>query len=134
MKVADSLRLALLAAIWGATQWAAMALGHQAALGLAWFVVAGYPIYLPWRLFEWWYAYDAYAPHVFERAGTLAASGGAAGALFAVLNSVWRARQNQLVTTFSARRAGRRSRRCPLPACSSRSVFLGRVGRQLFAP
>src|SRR6266545_1023493 len=86
----------VLTAIWGATQWAAMALGHQAALGPAWFAVAGYPVYLPWRLFEWWYAYDGYAPHVFERAGTLAASGGAAGALFAVLNSVWRARQLRL--------------------------------------
>ena len=63
----------LLAALWGATQWAASALGYQAALGPAWFTIAGYPVYLPWRLFEWWYVYDAYAPHVFEQAGAIAA-------------------------------------------------------------
>ena len=40
----------VLAAIWGATQWAAAALGHQAALGPAWFTVFGFPVYLPWRL------------------------------------------------------------------------------------
>ena len=53
----------VLAAVWGATQWTAAALGYQAALGVAWFKIAGFPVYLPWRLFEWWYAYDAYAPH-----------------------------------------------------------------------
>lgn len=40
----------VIVAIWGATQWAAAALGHQAALGTAWFTVWGYPVYLPWRL------------------------------------------------------------------------------------
>jgi type IV secretion system protein VirD4 len=117
----------VLAAIWGATQWAAMALGHQAALGPAWFAVAGYPVYLPWRLFEWWYAYDAYAPHVFERAGTLAASGGVAGALFAVLNSVWRARQNQLVTTFGSARWATRKEMAAAGLFKPKGVFLGRV-------
>jgi type IV secretion system protein VirD4 len=91
-------------AIWGATQWTAAALGHQEALGPAWFIVARFPVYLPWRLFEWWYVYDAYAPHVFEQAGAIAAGGGVAGALFAVLNSVWRARQNTLVTTYGSAR------------------------------
>ena len=109
----------VIVAIWGATQWAAAALGHQAALGPAWFIVAGFPVYLPWRLFEWWYVYDAYAPHVFEQAGAIAAGGGVAGALFAVLNSVWRARQNTLVTTYgSARWATRKGdrRRRPVQA------------------
>ena len=31
----------VLAAIWGATQWTAAALGYQAALGPAWFTVVG---------------------------------------------------------------------------------------------
>ena len=42
----------------GATQWTAAALGYQAALGSAWFTVSGFPVYLPWRLFEWWYVYN----------------------------------------------------------------------------
>jgi type IV secretion system protein VirD4 len=99
----------------------------QPALGSAWFAVAGYPVYLPWRLFEWWYAYDAYAPHVFERAGTLAASGGAAGALFAVLNSVWRARQNQLVTTFGSARWATLKEMAAAGLFKPKGVFLGRV-------
>jgi hypothetical protein len=38
--------------MWGATQWAAGALGHQAGRGAAWFTLWGYPVYLPWQLFE----------------------------------------------------------------------------------
>src|SRR6267142_3110212 len=88
----------------GATQWVAGALGYQDGLGSAWFTLSGYPVYLPWRLFEWWFAYEAYAPEIFERAGAMSAGGGIAGALFAVVNSVWRARQNQLVTTYGSAR------------------------------
>ena len=58
----------VIVAIWGATQWTAAALGHQAALGSAWFTVSGFRVYLPWRLFEWWYVYDAYAPQFSMRA------------------------------------------------------------------
>jgi type IV secretory pathway TraG/TraD family ATPase VirD4 len=41
---------------WGATQWAAHALGYQDGLGSPCFTLSGYPVYLPWRLFEWWFA------------------------------------------------------------------------------
>ena len=50
--------------VWGATQWTASALGYQVRLGLPWLDVFGRPIYAPWRLFEWWFFYDAYAPSV----------------------------------------------------------------------
>src|SRR3954470_2293582 len=80
------------------------ALGYQEGLGSPWFTLSSYPVYLPWRLFEWWYAYEAYAPEIFERAGAVSAGGGVAGALFAVVNSVWRARQNQFVTTYGSAR------------------------------
>ena len=26
-------------------------------------------VYRPWDLFPWWYHYEAYAPHVFDKAG-----------------------------------------------------------------
>src|SRR5581483_6776976 len=63
----------VVASTWGATQWTAAALGFQARLGEPWFVVAAYPVYLPWRLFEWWFAYEAYAPEIFEKGGASAA-------------------------------------------------------------
>jgi len=42
----------VIGAVWGATQWAAEMLGHQARLGLPWFEIGGTPIYYPWRLFQ----------------------------------------------------------------------------------
>jgi type IV secretion system protein VirD4 len=83
----------VIASTWGATQWTAAALGFRERLGAPWFLMAGYPVYLPWRLF--WFAYEAYAPEIFEEGGVIAAAGGIAGALFAIINSVWRARQSQ---------------------------------------
>ena len=32
-------------------------------------MLSGTPVYQPWKLFEWWYAYEAYAPQIFNRAG-----------------------------------------------------------------
>src|SRR3954469_1818294 len=59
--------------VWGATQWAAAMLAYQPQLGGPWFIVKHFPIYRPWALFGWWYHYEAYAPHVFDKAGALAA-------------------------------------------------------------
>jgi len=53
------------AGVWSATQWTAAALGYQPQLGPAWFALSGVPVYEPWKLFVWWYFYDAYAPAVF---------------------------------------------------------------------
>ncbi len=44
----------VIAGVWGATQWTAAALGYQVRLGSPWFDFLGTPIYLPWKLFEWW--------------------------------------------------------------------------------
>ncbi|MEH2535126.1 type IV secretion system protein VirD4 [Bradyrhizobium sp. AZCC 1588] len=113
--------------IWGATQWTAAALGFQERLGAPWFLIAGYPVYLPWRLFEWWFAYEAYAPEIFEKGGAIAATGGVTGALFAIINSVWRARQNLLVTTYgSARWANSREIKAA-GLFAAKGVFLGRL-------
>ncbi|WP_342722647.1 MULTISPECIES: conjugal transfer protein TraG [unclassified Bradyrhizobium] len=116
----------VVASTWGATQWTAAALGFQARLGATWFAIGGYPVYLPWRLFEWWFAYEAYAPEIFEEGGAIAAAGGIAGALFAVVNSVWRARQNQLVTTYGSARWANRKEIRAAGLFAGRGVFLGR--------
>ena len=118
--------------MWGATQWAAGMLGYQPRLGPAWFSLADYPVYLPWRLFEWWYAYEAYAPWVFNRAGMLAAAGGISGTIVAVIGSVWRARQNRMVTTYGSSRWATVAEVDQAGLFDPKGVFLGRLkGRYL---
>ena len=56
---------AVLAGLWGATEWTAMRLGFQPALGPAWFLTAGVPVYEPYLFFAWWYHFDAYTPGIF---------------------------------------------------------------------
>jgi type IV secretion system protein VirD4 len=115
--------------LWTATQWAAAMLGYQPRLGVPWFDILNWPVYYPWRLFEWWYAYEAYAPHVFERSGTLAAASGLFGAIVAVICSLWRARQNRLVTTYGSSRWATRREVEDAGLFRAAGVFLGRFGR-----
>lgn len=114
--------------LWFATEWAAYHLAYQDRLGLPWFVFGGVPFYHPWCLFLWWYAYDAYAPHLFNEAGAIAALSGFAGCAVAIIGSLWRARQKGFVTTYGSSRwaAPHDIRRAGLlrPA----GVFLGRFG------
>ncbi|MCK1274414.1 conjugal transfer protein TraG [Bradyrhizobium sp. 61] len=117
----------VVASTWGATQWTAAALGYQQRLGEPWFLIVSYPVYLPWRLFEWWFAYEAYAPEIFEEGGAIAAGGGIAGALFAIVNSVWRARQSQLVTTYGSARWATAKEIKTAGLFASKGVFLGRL-------
>jgi type IV secretion system protein VirD4 len=122
----------VLAGVWAATQWCAAMLGHQAQLGPAWFSLLGTPVYEPWAIFPWWYHYEAYAPEVFDRAGTLAGASGFLGCAAAIAGSLWRARQSRFVTTYgSARWAGPREiERAGL--LRDAGVFLGRLcGRYL---
>ncbi len=116
--------------VWGATQWAAQQLAFQAGLGPAWFKVAGYPVYSPWRLFEWWYAYEAYAPAIFKKAGVIAALGGVLGVVVAIAGSLWRARQNRLVTTYGSSRWATKSEITNSGLFDPDGVFLGRLKSQ----
>ena len=97
----------VLLAIWAATEWTAWRLGFQPQLGLPWFEILHFPIYLPPAFFWWWYAFDAYAPSIFVEGGCIAASGGIAAAAVSIAMSVWRAREAKNVETYgSARWAG----------------------------
>lgn len=89
---------------WYATQWVAEALAYQGALGAPWFSIGEQPVYVPWRLFQWWYAYEAYAPDLFAKAGLIAASGGLFGILVAVIGSVIRSQDAKFVTTYGSAR------------------------------
>ncbi|MEG3089296.1 conjugal transfer protein TraG [Sphingomonas sp. PB4P5] len=96
--------LIVLGTVWGATQWTAHALGHQAALGPPWFMLGGYPIYPPPAFFWWWFSYDAYAPAIFVHGAYIAASGGIAAVVVAITMSVWRARELKVAQTYGSAR------------------------------
>ncbi|OHC30068.1 MAG: conjugal transfer protein TraG [Pseudomonadales bacterium RIFCSPHIGHO2_02_FULL_60_43] len=111
--------------IWGATQWTASALGYQARLGMPWFELLGAPIYHPWRLFEWWFVFDAYAPEIFNTGGSIAACSSLLALAVAIGMAIWRARQARQVTTYgSARWAGIEEVR-KAGMTQSAGVFLG---------
>ena len=116
--------------VWVATQWAAAELGYQARLGAPWVMLFAAPIYHPWKLFEWWYTYEAYAPHIFDRAGMLAGASGFMGCAAAVIGSLWRARQNRLVTTYGSSRWANKREIEGAGLFRAAGVFLGRLDGQ----
>ncbi len=93
-----------LSGVWGATQWTAAALGYQARLGAPWFELLGTPVYHPWRLFEWWFVFDAYAPEVFNVGGSIAACSSLLALVVAIGMAIWRARHARRVTTYGSAR------------------------------
>ena len=113
--------------VWVATQWTAHALGHQPRLGPAWFGVAGLPVYEPWKLFEWWYWYDAYAPDVFLHGGAIAAGSGLLATGMAIGMAVWRSRLARRVTTYGSARWAERLEIDKAGLIGAAGVFLGRV-------
>lgn len=92
------------AGVWGATQWTAATLGYQIRLGTPWFECFGTPVYHPWRLFDWWFFFGAYAPQVFDIGGAIAGASGMVAVGVAIAMSVWRARQSRQVTTYGSAR------------------------------
>jgi type IV secretion system protein VirD4 len=119
----------VLASVWTATQWTAAALAYQAQLGPPWFSLGANRIYSPPAFFWWWFAYDAYAPHVFLTGAYIAASGGLAAIIVAIAMSVWRAREVKNAQTFgSARWANPREVRAA-GLLGDDGVVLGKLGR-----
>ena len=118
----------IVAGVWFATQWAAAMLAYQPELGRPWAVLLGVPLYQPWALFGWWYHYDAYAPHVFGRAGVIAGASGFMGCGVAILGSLWRARQAANVTTYGSARWASPTDVERLGLFRPAGVFLGALG------
>ena len=115
----------VVAGTWAATQWTAAHLGYQLRLGAPWFDVFGTPVYHPWRLFEWWYWFDAYAPRLFLKGGAIAATSGFTAAFAAIGLSVWRARQSRRVTTYGSARWADATEIRKAGLTDSAGVFLG---------
>ena len=114
-----------LAGIWVGTQWTAEALGFQSRLGTAWFTAFGYPVYPPYAIFWWWFSYDAYAPHIFETGGMIAASGGLASVVVAIAMSVWRAREIRNSATYGSARWATRSEIAKAGLLAGKGVVIG---------
>lgn len=115
----------VIAGVWSATQWTAAALAYQLRLGLPWFDFFGTPVYHPWRLFEWWFFFDAYAPHVFDIGGAIAGGSGLVAVVVAIAMSVWRSRQSRLVTTYGSARWANTADIRKAGLVQSAGVFLG---------
>ncbi|AKH43738.1 type IV secretion system protein VirD4 [Altererythrobacter atlanticus] len=96
--------LIVLITVWSATQWTAAALAWQPELGAPWFMAFGWPVYPPYAFFWWWFAYDAYAPEIFQTGAIIAASGGFAAIIVAIGMSVWRARELENAETYGSAR------------------------------
>ncbi|WP_137891176.1 conjugal transfer protein TraG [Ramlibacter sp. 2FC] len=119
-----------LGGVWCGTQWTAYALGYQAPLGVPWFGVFGIWVYEPWKLFEWWYFFDAYAPDVFLHGGIIAASSGLAAAGAAIAMAVWRSRLAKRVTTYGSARWAEPEEVRAAGLTQPAGVFLGRLHAQ----
>ena len=119
----------IVASIWIATQWAAAQLAYQPELGEPWFLLFGRPVYAPWSLFPWWFSFDAYAPTIFDEAGTIAATGGLVGCVAAIFGSVWRARQSSNVTTYGSARWATHKDIRDAGLLVDGGIAIGRVGR-----
>ncbi|MCY1277303.1 Conjugal transfer protein TraG [compost metagenome] len=115
----------ILSGVWAATQWTAAALGYQARLGAPWFELLDTPIYHPWRLFEWWFLFDAYAPAIFNFGGGIAAGSGFLAVLLAIAMATWRARQSKQVTTYGSARWADAKAVCEAKLAKPAGVFLG---------
>src|SRR3979490_595398 len=96
--------LVVLAFVWTATELPAWRLGYQSQLGTPWFALFGWPVYPPPAFFWWWFSFDAYAPHIFNEGGYIAAAGGIAAIAVATTMSVLRAREARRVTTYGSAR------------------------------
>jgi type IV secretion system protein VirD4 len=118
----------VLVGLWFATEWAAWRLAWQPELGSPWFSANGWPVYRPWALFPWWYHFDAYAPHVFDRAGAMAGASGFIACGTAVAGSLWRARQQRLVTTYGSARWATANELSDAGLLADHGLFLGRIG------
>ena len=118
-----------LAFIWAATQWTAGQLGYQTQLGHPWFMVGHYPVYHPPAFFWWWFAYDAYAPQVFEKGAYIAAAGGLASVVVAITMSVWRAREAKHADTYGSARWATEKEVSAAGLLGPDGLLLGQLGR-----
>ncbi|WP_145200219.1 conjugal transfer protein TraG [Sphingobium sp. B2] len=119
----------ILLGIWGATQWVAGALAYQPELGPPWFIVGAWPVYPPPSFFWWWFAFDAYAPEIFETGAMIAISGALSAVVTAIGMSVWRAREQKKAQTFGSARWANQQEIEQAGLLGDSGVVLGQLGQ-----
>ena len=119
----------ILCGVWYATQWTAAQFAFDPYLGAPWFTAGETPVYYPWRLFEWWYAFDAYDPETFAAGGRRAAVSGYVAVGFAITGSVLRGRSARRLTTYGSSRWAEKTDLKRAGLLASNGVFLGQVGK-----
>ncbi len=117
--------ITIICGVWFSTQWVAAQFAYDAYLGPAWFTLGEQRIYYPWRMFEWWYAFEAYAPDTFFKGGLIAASSGFIAAFVAAIGSVWRGRQAKNLTTYGSSRWANAKDVSRSGMSEAKGVFLG---------
>ena len=90
--------------LWSATQWIAIRLGHQPALGAPWLTLHGATLYRPWDLLIWWYRYGRSAPQLFDRAGLICVAGTGAGLVVAAITEACLNKGQPQPTTYGSAR------------------------------
>src|SRR5690606_9815872 len=81
-----------------------------------------------WRLFEWWFFFDAYAPAVFLKGGAIAGASGLVAVVVAIALSVGRSRQARWVTTYGSARWAEPAEIRKAGLAGDAGVFLGQLG------
>ena len=120
----------VIAGVWGATQWVAHALGYQPRLGAPWFELLDKPVYHPWRLFDWWFFFDAYAPQVFLTGGAIAGASGLMAVVVAIGMSIWRSRMRLSAASSSHRRYSHPSKAAKASREAAWCTSVGRSNRR----
>ena len=113
------------------TQWTAGALGFQSQLGTPDLTLFGYPLYAPWKFFLWWYAYDAYARHIFETGALIFLTGVFISVAIAFGFSLWRSREARNAGTYGTARWATSSDVRQLNLTKGDGVILGSLNGEL---
>ena len=93
---------AMLAGLWSATYYAAFTFYFAPELGEPWCVLAGYPLYAPWRILFWDFQYGVHAPETFRTASYFTYGGTLLGILGACISSALRGAGQKQATTFGS--------------------------------
>jgi type IV secretion system protein VirD4 len=114
---------------WGATEWTAWRLGFQPELGQPWFLLHGWPVYLPPAFFWWWYGFDAYAPGVFFHGACIGVAGVMLAIIVAIGLAIRRARDRRKVETYGSARWAEPREIAEAGLLGPDGVVLGKQGR-----
>ena len=120
--------------LWFATNGPLGIWAISARLGRPGSIFSRCPVYRPWACSSGGMPMTLMRRRLFNEAGAIAASSGFAGCAVAIIGSLWRARQNQLVTTYGSSRWATAPRNRTGRAVRAAGVFLGRIGGRISAP